>query len=94
MVCLIIEKWPFMWTRITESHMSSVIFTIMPSREKPALLTMMLRSPKASTALRTILRASSQSATSPKAATALAPRASISLTTAWAGSSLAPLPSA
>ena len=50
MLWRIMQKWTLAWTRITESNISSLIFTIMPSREKPALFTGMWRSPKASTA--------------------------------------------
>ena len=86
-------KVPRRCTRMTASHSSAVMLTIMRSRRIPALLTTTSRPPKVSTAVSMSRLAPSTSATSSPLATALAPMARISSTTWPAGPADRPLPS-
>src|SRR4051812_38441386 len=86
-------KVPFRWTAITASHSSSVMLTRTRSRRMPALLTTTWRSPKVSTAWRTIASAPLKLATLSPLATASPPMPSISSTTCCAGEVSAPVPS-
>ncbi len=81
----VVLKWPFRWTRITESHSSSDIEKTIRSRRMPALLTRMSSCPNSATANSTSSRACWWSATSPVCATARPPAARISAATSSAG---------
>ncbi len=77
---------------MTASHSSSVAFTSIRSRRKPALLTSTSSPPNVSTACATICRAPSKSATSLLLDTASPPSSLISVTTSSAGPEEAPSP--
>src|SRR5579871_5094735 len=84
---------PLRWTRMTASHSSSAIDTIMRSRTMPALLTTVSRRPHRSMAAATRWAAPSQLLTSSPLAMASPPLARIASTTSPAGPSELPAPS-
>ena len=90
--CRPTQKCPRKCTCMVASHSSTVALTNMRSRTMPALFTMTSSVPNASTAVRMMLAAPSQSATSSPLATASPPEARISSTTACAVDKSRPMP--
>src|SRR3984885_6547229 len=93
LACRTVLKVPFMCTRTTASHSSSVMLKTIRSRRMPATFTSTSSRPKVSMAWRIRPSAASKSATSPLLATAWPPFFVMSSTTCAAGELSCPLPS-
>src|SRR5579862_5823250 len=89
----IVAKVPFRWTRMTASHSSSCMLTIIRSRTMPALLTSVSRRPHWATAEEIRWPAPSKEPTSSPLAMASPPRDRMMSTTSPAGPVEPPCPS-